>query len=196
MQERVASGTTEHFIVPEPLDHYFINMHTFRNAHLIRASLPRPLTKSIPTVSDRRKLHDTLARQLRESHTKKTAASKAKRALKAAQLPVDADDGTEDVGQLSGAATAKSRGKRKVNDNGGDASERSPNRQKNPQNARTVPASSLVSGREKRHVRASRKRRKADEEDWYVPMIDDKRTSDYSGNESDGDAGSEGENSD
>lgn len=147
-------------------------------------------------MSDRRKLHDALARQLRESHTKKTAASKAKRALKAAQLATDADDGTEDAGQLGGAATAKSRGKRKVNDDVGDASERGPKRRKKPQNAQTVPASSLVSGREKRHVRASWKRREADEEDWYVPMIDGKQTSDYGGSESDGDAGSEVENSD
>ncbi|KAF8900617.1 hypothetical protein CPB85DRAFT_1377444 [Mucidula mucida] len=61
-QERQDSEVTENFIEHQPLDRYFINMHAFHNAHLVRATLPRSLTVPLPIVDDRKAFHSELAK--------------------------------------------------------------------------------------------------------------------------------------
>ncbi|KAJ7364499.1 hypothetical protein DFH08DRAFT_920925 [Mycena albidolilacea] len=72
MQERVESDQIENYIVHGSLDRFFINMHSFHNAHLLRATLPRDLVAPIPLFSDRQAKHVELATQLREKARKKT----------------------------------------------------------------------------------------------------------------------------
>lgn len=63
----------EKFIIHEPVDHFFISTHAFHNAHLVRAALPRSLTKPIPIYNDRPSLHQRLASELRYTHENKAA---------------------------------------------------------------------------------------------------------------------------
>ncbi|KAJ7032262.1 hypothetical protein C8F04DRAFT_1211182 [Mycena alexandri] len=56
MQERVESDQIDHFIIHEPLDRFFINMHAFHNAHFLRATLPRSLVAPIPLFPDRQNI--------------------------------------------------------------------------------------------------------------------------------------------
>ncbi|KAF8918214.1 hypothetical protein CPB85DRAFT_1471943, partial [Mucidula mucida] len=77
-QERQDSDITENYIVHQPVDRFFINIHAFHNAHLVRAALPRGLTQPIPISDDRKALHFKLASQLRE----KTDARKAAKRLR------------------------------------------------------------------------------------------------------------------
>jgi hypothetical protein len=74
IQERIESSKVETFIVHKPVDHFFINMHSFHNAHLLRSVLPRDLTAPIPLFEDRRTKHDELAAALRELNNAKQAA--------------------------------------------------------------------------------------------------------------------------
>ncbi|KAJ7429260.1 hypothetical protein B0H11DRAFT_2167409 [Mycena galericulata] len=67
MQERVKAEKTENFIIHNPLDRYIINSHTFHNAHLLRATLPRNLLAPVPLFEDRRQKHDELATVLRST---------------------------------------------------------------------------------------------------------------------------------
>ncbi|KAF5379419.1 hypothetical protein D9615_006531 [Tricholomella constricta] len=88
MQERIASGCTEAFIVHKEIDRYLINIHAFHNAHLIRATLPRDLTKPIPFRLNREEHHSTIAASLRtvqEAKRAKTAAQAAARKAKVAE---------------------------------------------------------------------------------------------------------------
>ncbi|KAJ7053540.1 hypothetical protein C8F01DRAFT_941604, partial [Mycena amicta] len=71
MQERVQSDKTENFIVHTSLERYIINMHSFHNAHLIRATLPRTLWAPVPLFSDRKSKHDEFAASLRNSKATK-----------------------------------------------------------------------------------------------------------------------------
>ncbi|KAJ7652787.1 hypothetical protein DFH06DRAFT_1134240 [Mycena polygramma] len=85
MQERVESDQIENYIVHEPLDRYIINSHSFHNAHLRRATLPRDLVETIPLFPDRQALHmeqsTTLRATLETRRVKlKTAASKKRKA--------------------------------------------------------------------------------------------------------------------
>ncbi|KAJ7779048.1 hypothetical protein B0H16DRAFT_1248372, partial [Mycena metata] len=66
MQERVESDQVEQFIVHEPLDRFFINIHAFHNSHLLRATLPRDLVAPVPLFPDRQAKHYELAARLRD----------------------------------------------------------------------------------------------------------------------------------
>jgi hypothetical protein len=79
MQERVESDQIENYIVHGSLDRFFINMHLFHNAHLLRATLPRDLVAPIPLFSDRQAKHSELATQLREKVAIRKAAAVNKR---------------------------------------------------------------------------------------------------------------------
>ncbi|KAF9464228.1 hypothetical protein BDZ94DRAFT_1355980 [Collybia nuda] len=61
MQERVASGNTETFIVHQPVDRYIMNTHGLHNTHLIRATLPRNLIAPIPFTAGRESHHHKIA---------------------------------------------------------------------------------------------------------------------------------------
>ncbi|KAF7316136.1 hypothetical protein MIND_00131700 [Mycena indigotica] len=73
IQERVASEKTEHFVVHKDLDRYIINLHSFHNAHLLRATLPRHLWAPVPLFDDRPAKHIEFATQLRNRNTVKGA---------------------------------------------------------------------------------------------------------------------------
>ncbi|KAJ7849879.1 hypothetical protein B0H13DRAFT_1905987 [Mycena leptocephala] len=90
MQERVESDQIENYIVHGSLDRFFINMHLFHNAHLLRATLPRDLVAPIPLFSDRQAKHSELATQLREKVAIRKAAAVSKR-----KRPEDDDDDDE-----------------------------------------------------------------------------------------------------
>ncbi|KAJ6532204.1 hypothetical protein B0H10DRAFT_1745206, partial [Mycena sp. CBHHK59/15] len=64
MQERVESDNTEKYIVHNPLDRFIINSHSFHNAHLLRATLPRDLLAPVPLFEDRKSKHDELVAEL------------------------------------------------------------------------------------------------------------------------------------
>ncbi|KAJ7693775.1 hypothetical protein B0H16DRAFT_1848276 [Mycena metata] len=87
IQERVESDQIEQFIIHEPLDRFFINMHAFHNAHFLRATLPRSLVAHIPLFPDRKAKHLELAAQLRD----KVASRKASLARKR-KRPEDDDE--------------------------------------------------------------------------------------------------------
>lgn len=81
MQERIASGTTEDYIVHmhSPDEHFVINMHSFHNAHLVRNVLPRNLTAPQPYVDflERPRKHIEQATRLRENEEKKKSAKRS-----------------------------------------------------------------------------------------------------------------------
>ncbi|KAK7012526.1 hypothetical protein R3P38DRAFT_3588421 [Favolaschia claudopus] len=81
MQERTESDQVENYIVHQPLDRFFINMHAVHNSHLLRATLPRDLVAPIPLFpdSDRRAKHFELASVLRAQKAAKKASSANKR---------------------------------------------------------------------------------------------------------------------
>ncbi|KAJ7349682.1 hypothetical protein DFH08DRAFT_667969, partial [Mycena albidolilacea] len=66
MQERVESDQIEKYIIHQPLDRFFINMHAFHNSHLLRATLPRELVTPILLFPERQAKHCELAANLRE----------------------------------------------------------------------------------------------------------------------------------
>ncbi|KAJ6527680.1 hypothetical protein B0H19DRAFT_1334490, partial [Mycena capillaripes] len=90
MQERVESDQIENYIVDKPLDRFFINMHSFHNAHLLRATLPRELVAPIPLFSDPQAKHLNLATQLREKVAGRQSATANKR-----KRPEDGDNDDE-----------------------------------------------------------------------------------------------------
>ena len=77
-QERLQSTVTEQYIVHEKLDKFIINTHSFHNAHLLRAALPRELIKPIPFSSNCREHHNQLASVLRGLQDVKRATTAAK----------------------------------------------------------------------------------------------------------------------
>ncbi|KAJ7795671.1 hypothetical protein B0H14DRAFT_3114648 [Mycena olivaceomarginata] len=95
MQERVESDQIEKYIVHESLDRFIINTHAFHNAHLLRATLPRHLVVPVPLFADRESKHHRLAAELRDTQTKRQAATAAK---KRARVDDDADAEEEDHG--------------------------------------------------------------------------------------------------
>jgi hypothetical protein len=90
MQERVESDQIEQYIIHQPLDRFFINMHGFHNSHLLRATLPRDLVAPIPLFPDRQAKHFELAAQLREQVAGRKIALAKKR-----KQPVDDETGDE-----------------------------------------------------------------------------------------------------
>ncbi|KAF9016214.1 hypothetical protein BDZ89DRAFT_1217262 [Hymenopellis radicata] len=80
-QERQDSAVVEKFIIHCSDERFFVNLHAFHNAHLVRAALPRDLVKPIPISTDRKELHDRLAKELRD-----------RAQIQAALLPDDVDD--------------------------------------------------------------------------------------------------------
>ena len=92
MQERVESGLLKTCIEHQTVDRFVINTHGFHNAHLLRATLPRPLTVPIPLHPDRQAKHFEIARNLRASQKIKRDTAKvcaAQKKLAAQPVPVD-----------------------------------------------------------------------------------------------------------
>ncbi|KZV67198.1 hypothetical protein PENSPDRAFT_584337 [Peniophora sp. CONT] len=90
IQERIETDKVETFIVHAALDSYIVNLHALHNAHRIRRVFDRQLTAPIassPTPQARRKLHDTLAAELRAS----VSASKAAKEADAAASALEAE---------------------------------------------------------------------------------------------------------
>ncbi|KAJ7697775.1 hypothetical protein B0H14DRAFT_3655262 [Mycena olivaceomarginata] len=109
MQERVESDQIEKYIVHESLDRFIINTHAFHNAHLLRATLPRHLVVPVPLFADRESKHHRLAAELRDTQTKRQAATAAK---KRARVDDDADAEEEEPRprkKRKGAAQGKSK---------------------------------------------------------------------------------------
>ncbi|EKM52563.1 uncharacterized protein PHACADRAFT_48832, partial [Phanerochaete carnosa HHB-10118-sp] len=73
VQEREASGREEGYLEHKhsPADWFIINMHGFHNAHLLRAVLPRQLTRPVLLYPDRWAKHKEQAKRLREVNTAK-----------------------------------------------------------------------------------------------------------------------------
>jgi hypothetical protein len=59
-------------------DCHIINLHAHHNAWRLRKVLPRNLTAPIPYASDRKKLHDEAARELRTKNPGKREQAVAK----------------------------------------------------------------------------------------------------------------------
>jgi len=77
-QERQESGVMESFIEHNAVDCFVINTHTLHNAHLIRNTLPRELTRPLALFSDRRAKHHELAAKLRTTKDEQRLAAKKK----------------------------------------------------------------------------------------------------------------------
>ncbi|KAF8183515.1 hypothetical protein K438DRAFT_2163867, partial [Mycena galopus ATCC 62051] len=76
MQERVESDKTEHFIVHAPLDQFIVNINSFHNPHLVRATISRELWAPVPLFENRRAEHDEFSAQLRATRATKAAKRK------------------------------------------------------------------------------------------------------------------------
>lgn len=118
MQERQESSIEESFIEHKDDNRYIINLAALHNAHLIRYSLPRDLTKPIPLHPNREAQHHQYARELRVVKDAKRAEQEK---LKAAKAAKKAAEGASEVGlepslEHSGKSKAKKR-KRTENDN-------------------------------------------------------------------------------
>lgn len=79
VQERVQTELTESAIEHKPVDIFLINTHTFHNAHLIRAILPRNLTQPIPYAANREAHHAEIAALLRNSQNEKRQKTAGKK---------------------------------------------------------------------------------------------------------------------
>ncbi|KAG5637069.1 hypothetical protein H0H81_005835 [Sphagnurus paluster] len=82
IQERVASGITDTFVIHQPTERYLINTHAFHNAHLLRAALPRDLTAPVPYAANREAHHRTIAMALRTTQDAKRAKTAVAAALR------------------------------------------------------------------------------------------------------------------
>jgi len=76
-QERIDSRVTEAFIVHNQHERYLINTHALHNAHLVRATLPRDLTRPIAFAPNREPHHITTAKELRATQESKRAGKTA-----------------------------------------------------------------------------------------------------------------------
>lgn len=86
VQEYIQSGLKESFIEHKPLDRFLINTHSFHNAHLIRAVLPRDLTKPIPHSTNRKEDHFNLAKKFHSSReVKRQQMTEKRKATEAAK---------------------------------------------------------------------------------------------------------------
>ncbi|KAJ7887963.1 hypothetical protein B0H13DRAFT_1468700, partial [Mycena leptocephala] len=82
MQERVESDESEHFIVHAPLDRFIVNMDSFHNPHLVRATISRDLWAPVPLFENRKAKHNEFSVQLRETRATKAAKRKETAARK------------------------------------------------------------------------------------------------------------------
>ena len=78
MQERMNSDRTESFIEHRPVGRYIINTHAIHNAHLVRAAIPRHLTRPVPLFLDRKQEHERIASNYRKKQGAKREANKLK----------------------------------------------------------------------------------------------------------------------
>lgn len=94
-QERQESSIEESFIEHKDVNHYIINLTALHNAHLVRYSLPRDLTKPIPLHADREVQHHQYAKQLRVVKDAKHAEQEKLKAEKAAKRAAEGATGPE-----------------------------------------------------------------------------------------------------
>jgi hypothetical protein len=96
----------ESYIKHKPVDCFIINMHALHNAHLIRNTLPRDLTRPLPLFSDRQAKHFEWAAKLRVTKDAQRLAAKEKR---------DAKKAADELASASnGASGSKPRKRRRV----------------------------------------------------------------------------------
>nr|GAT48237.1 predicted protein [Mycena chlorophos] len=100
--------SASNFVEHQSVDRYILNIHSFHNPHLIRATLPRHLWAPIPLFSDRKAKHDEFAQCLRD----KKAAKKNKGSEAATEDP-NLVGGVQHSGGEGGnaAGTTASRGR-------------------------------------------------------------------------------------
>lgn len=93
MQERIASGLEESFIVhSNASEEYIVNLHALHNAHLIHRHFPRHLTAPRPIYTSeevRRAHHDELAGRLRKIPDVRTEVQADNRSNKRAREEED-----------------------------------------------------------------------------------------------------------
>jgi hypothetical protein len=99
MQERVESDKSEHFIVHAPLDHFIVNMDSFHNPHLVRATISRDLWAPVPLFENRKAKHDEFSAQLRETRATKAAKRKETAARKRAYPTAAASNNNDEPQQ-------------------------------------------------------------------------------------------------
>jgi hypothetical protein len=78
MQERMKSDRTESVIEHKPVGRYIINTHAIHNAHLVRAAIPRHLTRPKPLFLNRKQEHMRIASDYRENQGAKREENKLK----------------------------------------------------------------------------------------------------------------------
>ncbi|KAF7315983.1 hypothetical protein MIND_00115300 [Mycena indigotica] len=157
IQERVASEKTEHFVIHKDLDRYIINLHSFHNAHLLRATLPPP---SLGTCS-------TLRRPSSKAHRVCDAAFRNRNTAKGAK---GASDGVANPASDTVGTTMQRAKRRRAKDNDSDAEsaparkrarKAAPKKKKPKAQANAIPiavsvaisgSTSLAAGRTKRTI--------------------------------------------
>ena len=92
MQEHVESGQINAYIEHQAIERFVINTHTFHNAHLMRACLPRSLVAPIVLHADRQAKHLEIAKDLRSAQELKRTMSKVRAAKKKNDgIPISAE---------------------------------------------------------------------------------------------------------
>ncbi|KAJ7842495.1 hypothetical protein B0H13DRAFT_1648786, partial [Mycena leptocephala] len=99
IQERAITGLKQTAVKHVDTEIYFLNMVALHNAHLIRDTLPRSLTKPIPYFQDREAKHREFAALIRVSGPAKRAAAlkKAKETREKKQRAKDGEKQKEVV---------------------------------------------------------------------------------------------------
>ncbi|KAF7377205.1 hypothetical protein MSAN_00140200 [Mycena sanguinolenta] len=92
MQERVESDKTENFIVHTQLDRFILNMNSFHNPHLVRATISRDLWAPVPLFDNRKAKHDEFSARLRNTRASKAAKRQETVARKRARPTASASD--------------------------------------------------------------------------------------------------------
>ena len=78
LQDREETSITRLAVKHSHFDHYIVNLHAHHNAWRLRKVLPRHLTAPVPYTSDRKKLHDEAAQELRTKNSEKREQAVAK----------------------------------------------------------------------------------------------------------------------
>ncbi|KAF7372927.1 hypothetical protein MSAN_00499400 [Mycena sanguinolenta] len=95
MQEQVESDKTENFIVHTQLDRFILNMNSFHNPHLVRATISRDLWAPVPLFDNRKAEHDEFSARLRDTRASKAAKRQETVARKRARPTAAASDADE-----------------------------------------------------------------------------------------------------